>query len=154
MLTAQRLRWFSIPASCNVAPCSAWDPGQVPLRCLIVDDNASFLRAAAALLERQGLTVAGLASNGADALARACELRPDVVLLDIALGDESGFDVARRMVAADPAGAKIILISTHAEADFADLIDATPAAGFVPKAELSADAIQRLAVRPNAPRGT
>jgi DNA-binding NarL/FixJ family response regulator len=126
----------------------------VPLRCVIVDDNASFLRAAAALLERQGLIVAGLASNGADALARARELRPDVVLLDIALGDESGFDVARRMVAADPGGAKVILISTHAEADFADLIDATPAAGFVPKAELSADAIQRLAVRPNAPRGT
>jgi DNA-binding NarL/FixJ family response regulator len=121
---------------------------------VIVDDNASFLRAAAALLERQGLIVAGLASNGADALARARELRPDVVLLDIALGDESGFDVARRMVAADPGGAKVILISTHAEADFADLIDATPAAGFVPKAELSADAIQRLAVRPNAPRGT
>jgi CheY-like chemotaxis protein len=128
-------------------------PG-VPLRCLIVDDNAEFLRVAAGLLERQGLAVVGVASNGSDALTRARELRPDVVLLDIALGAESGFDVARRLVAADPDGAKVILISTHAEADFAELIDAAPAAGFVPKAELSASAIQRLAARPDAPRAS
>ena len=125
----------------------------MPLRCLLVDDNAAFLRAAAGLLERQGLTVAGLASNGADALGRVRELSPDVVLLDIALGDESGFDVARRMVAAESAGAKVILISTHAEADFADLIDATPAVGFVPKGELSARVIERLAARPNGHGG-
>jgi two-component system nitrate/nitrite response regulator NarL len=117
----------------------------VRLRCLIVDDNASFLKAAAALLEREGVAVVGSASNGADALAQARELRPDIVLLDIALGEESGLDVARRLVAADPDGSKVILTSTHAEADFADLIDAAPAAGFVPKSELSASAIRRLA---------
>ena len=126
----------------------------VPLRCLIVDDNANFLRVAAGLLERQGRAVVGVASNGADALTRARELRPDVVLLDIALGAESGFDVARRLAAADPDGAKVVLISTHAEADFAELIDATPAAGFVPKAELSASAIERLAAPPDAPRAS
>lgn len=126
----------------------------MPLRCVIVDDNASFLRAATALLEREGLRVVGVASNGGDALTQARELRPNVVLLDIALGPESGFDVARRLVEADPDGARIILISTHSEADFADLIDATPAAGFVPKAALSASAIRSLAGRPNEPRGT
>jgi DNA-binding NarL/FixJ family response regulator len=117
----------------------------VQLRCLIVDDNAAFLKAAVALLEREGVAVVGVASDGAEALTRARELRPDVVLLDIALRAESGFDVARRLVEADPDGARIILISTHAEADFADLIDETPAAGFVPKSELSARAIERLA---------
>ena len=120
------------------------------LRCLIVDDNASFLKAAAALLERQGLTVAGVASTGAEALTRAQELRPDVVLLDVVLGDESGLDIARRLGAADPDGPTVILISTHAEADFADLIEATPAAGFVAKAELSASAIRRFAAGPDA----
>jgi CheY-like chemotaxis protein len=120
----------------------------VPLRCLIVDDNASFLKAAAALLEREGVSVVGVASSGADALTRVRELRPDVILLDIALGTESGLEIARRLDAADTNGAKVILISTHAEADFADLIDATPAAGFVPKSELSAGAVQRLALRP------
>ncbi len=115
------------------------------LRCLIVDDSSSFLEAAQALLEREGLSVAGVASSGAEALSRAAELRPDVVLLDISLGKDSGFEVARRLVAnAENGGSMVILISTHAEADFADLIAASPAIGFLPKSELSRDAIRRM----------
>jgi two-component system, NarL family, nitrate/nitrite response regulator NarL len=116
----------------------------VALRCLIVDDNAGFLDAAAALLEREGVTVVGVASASADALAQARELRPDVVLVDITLGQESGFDVAQRLADTDSAHSAVILISTHAEADFADLIEEAPVAGFVPKSELSASAIRRL----------
>ena len=129
--------------------CHAVD---VALRCLIVDDNAAFLEAASALLERQGLTVVGVASTEADALARARELRPDVVVLDIALGPESGFDVARRLAKVGVDGAKVILTSTHEQEDFADLIDATPAVGFVAKPELSASAIARLVGLSDAPR--
>ncbi len=73
------------------------------------------------------------------------KLRPDVVLVDIVLGAETGFDVARRLVEENPDGLKVILISTHDESDFADLIAETPAAGFVPKSRLSAGAIRRLA---------
>jgi DNA-binding NarL/FixJ family response regulator len=124
----------------------------VPLRCLIVDANASFLKAAATLLEREGMRIVGVASTGAEALTQARALRPDVILLDIDLGAESGLEIAGRLVEAEPDGARVILISTHAEADFADLIDATPAAGFVPKSELSASAVQRLALGPNEPR--
>lgn len=86
----------------------------------------------------------GAASSAAEALGRAQELRPDVVLVDITLGAESGFDLARRLVETDSGGPTIVLISTHAEADFADLIEETPAAGFVSKSELSATAIRRL----------
>ena len=50
-----------------------------------------------------------------------------------------------RPAAANSGGPVIILISTHAEADFADLIQEAPVAGFVPKSELSASAIRRLA---------
>jgi DNA-binding NarL/FixJ family response regulator len=113
-------------------------------RCLIVDDNRDFLLAARVLLERQGMTVAGVASTTADALRQAEILRPDVVLVDLMLGEESGFELARQLVDADFRSAAVILISTHAESDFADLIAATPAAGFVPKSELSAGAIQRV----------
>jgi DNA-binding NarL/FixJ family response regulator len=117
----------------------------VPIRCLVIDDSPSFLAAARVLLEREGLTIAGVASNGAEALQAAEALRPEVVLLDISLGDESGFDVARRLVEDGRVGdMTVILISTHAEADFADLIAQSPAAGFLPKAELSADAIQEI----------
>ena len=116
----------------------------MPLSCLIVDDNASFLQAARRLLERQGLTVAGVASNGAQALEMTERLRPDVVVVDVVLGEESGFDVARRLAPVDRRRPAVILVSTHAESDFADLIEETPAAGFLPKSELSAQAILRL----------
>jgi len=114
------------------------------LRCLIVDDNASFLDAATTLLEREGLDVVGVALTIDGALGRAGELQPDMVLVDITLGSESGFDLARRLAEAYP-DVTVILISTHAEADYADMIAATPAAGFVPKSELSAAAILKLA---------
>ncbi len=120
------------------------------VRCLIVDDNASFLDAAASLLEREGLDVVGVASTIDDALARVEELRPDVVLVDISLGSDSGFDLVRRLADGD-GSLPVILISTHAESDYADLIAATPAAGFVSKSELSALRIRELA---SATRGT
>ena len=132
---------IGIPASCNAERRVACDPGSMPIRCLIVDDNDSFLDAARVVLRREGLNVVGVASAGAEALGRAEELQPDVVLVDIALRDESGFDVARRL-AGD--GRTVILISTRSEADFADLIAESPAAGFVPKSQLSARAIERF----------
>ena len=136
---------FLLPAM-RPAACARDATGvSVSLRCLIVDDNAYFLEAAASLLTRQGLTVVGVASDTAGALRLARELRPDVVLVDIMLGPESGIDLARRLAAANSGGPVIILISTHAEADFADLIQEAPVAGFVPKSELSASAIRQLA---------
>jgi DNA-binding NarL/FixJ family response regulator len=116
----------------------------VRLRCLIVDDNPAFLEGAAALLDREGMAVVGVASSSAEALGRAEELHPDVVLVDITLGEESGFELARRLADTDSGHRTVILISTHAEADFADLIAESPTAGFLPKSELSASAIRRL----------
>jgi len=126
------------PAGC------ACHPTWVSLQCLIVDDSASFLEAATSLLEREGMTVVGVASASADALRKAQELRPEVILVDIALGHESGFDLAERLAGMDLGIPAIILISTHAEADFTDLIEQAPVAGFVAKSELSASAIRRL----------
>ena len=82
--------------------------------CLIVDDNASFLEAARILLEREGLSVAGVASTGADALRQVEAVHPDVVLVDIFLGDESGLDLTTRLVQDGFVhDAPVILISTH-----------------------------------------
>jgi len=108
------------------------------IRCLIVDDSRPFLDAARLLLERQGMTVVGVATTSADAQRLEDELRPDVVLVDIRLGEESGFDLTQRL--RGPA----ILISTHAQKEYAGEIAASTAAGFIPKAEVSASAIARL----------
>jgi DNA-binding NarL/FixJ family response regulator len=111
---------------------------------LIVDDNSLFLDAARGLLEREGMRVVGVASTSAEALRHAEELRPEVVLVDIMLGPESGFELARRLAESDSGGPAVILISTHSEADFADLIAESPSAGFLSKSELSADGIRRI----------
>jgi CheY-like chemotaxis protein len=123
---------------------TACDP-EAMLRCLIVDDSLRFLDAARGLLEGQGVAVVGVASTAAEALRRVEELRPDVTLLDLDLGGESGLELARRLHGqAGPAPAPVILISTHAEQDYAELIAASPAIGFLPKTALSADAIRGL----------
>ena len=113
---------------------------------LIVDDSRLFLEAARVLLEREGLRVVGVAVTAAQALRRAVELRPEVILVDIMLGGESGFDLARRLSGHDRGGgAAVILISTYSEADFAISSPRAPATGFLPKGELSAHAIRRIA---------
>jgi len=122
------------------------------LRCLIVDDSRRFLAAARGLLERQGITVVGEASTSAEALRLSVELRPNVILLDIDLGGESGFDLARRLSRETNAPpSTMILISTHAEEDYADLIAASPAVGFLSKSALSAGAIRNLLGDPDPP---
>ena len=65
------------------------------IRSLIVDDSDAFIKAASVLLQREGVIVVGAASNSAEALRLAGALRPDVILVDIGLGEESGFDLAR-----------------------------------------------------------
>jgi DNA-binding NarL/FixJ family response regulator len=134
------------------------------LRCLIIDDSQRFVDAARDLLEREGIAVVGVASTGTEALQRVRELRPDVTLLDIDLGGESGFDVAsslHREAGAEPS--QVIMISTHAEQDYVDLLAASPVVGFLPKWALSVGAIRDLlgsrgGGRPappvNGPRGT
>ena len=110
---------------------------------MLVDDDEMFLRVAQSLLEQDGLTVADVATSCAEAIRRVEMLRPDVVLIDIRLGPESGFDVAREL-AGHPHVTTLIMISTHAEEDYADLIAESPAAGFLSKAELSAAGVRRI----------
>lgn len=141
----------------------AWNPCVMAVRCLLVDDSQPFIEAARVLLSRQGMQVVGAASTGLEALRLAQELRPDVVLVDIDLGGESGFELARRLVQETtlPTG-RVILISTHSEADYADLIAESSAVGFLSKSDLSADAIRELlggvhgneGLGPSARRGT
>jgi CheY-like chemotaxis protein len=115
------------------------------LRLLIVDDNSQFLEAARDLLEREGITVVAVASSGGEALERVRALRPDVTLVDIDLGQESGFDLARQLThAAGAARSPVVLISTYAEQDLRDLIEASPAVGFLSKLDLSGEAIHQL----------
>jgi DNA-binding NarL/FixJ family response regulator len=112
-------------------------------RCLMVDDNATYLSEARDLLQRQGMHVVGVASSGEDALALAASDRPDVALVDVDLGVESGLDVARALAMSD-APVPVILISAYAEKDLGDLLGESLAVGFLSKSVLSRATIDRL----------
>lgn len=114
------------------------------LRCLIVDDQTGFCEAARDLLEGQGITVVGCASSIDEALHSIAAFQPDVVLADIDLGPESGFELAQRISAGDAHSVQVILTSTHDEREFRKLIESSPAVGFVAKTELSAARISEL----------
>lgn len=128
-----------LTASCNARAHPRCDPHRVAVRCLIVDDNAEFLAAARDLLERQGVSVVGVATTGEEALRCVAELRPELALVDVDLGEESGFELAQRLAAGEDR--RVVLISAYPESEFADLIAASPAVGFVAKSDLSARAV-------------
>lgn len=112
-------------------------------RCLIVDDSAAFRDAARVMLERGGFAVVGAAGDAAEAVRLTEELHPDVALVDVDLGADSGFDVAG-LINDEHGDIAVILTSTHDEQDFADLVAASPARGFLPKLTLTAEAIRGL----------
>jgi CheY-like chemotaxis protein len=119
---------------------------------LVVDDHEGFRAFARLILESAGFTVTE-AATGAEAASAAAVTSPELVLLDIQLPDTDGFEVARRLTAAQgpaegqqgqPAqpGPVIVLTSTREASDYGGRIAASPAAGFLPKDQLSARALR------------
>ena len=114
------------------------------LSCLIVDDSIEFLEAAGQLLAVDGVTVVAVATTAGEAVDEALAHRPDVALVDIDLGGESGFDVARQLASLAGGGPAVVLISAESGSELAELVDASGARGFVSKTDLSGDAIRNL----------
>jgi DNA-binding NarL/FixJ family response regulator len=115
----------------------------VPSTVLVVDDNARFRVRARRMLEADGYAVVAEAGDGAAALDAARRHRPTLVLLDVQLPDMSGIEVAERMTRwPDPPD--VVLTSTHDAADFGERLSRCGARGFVPKAELSGEALAAL----------
>lgn len=110
---------------------------------LIVDDHAGFRDTARLLLETGGWCVVGEAGDAPGAVAAARAMRPDVVLVDVNLPGEDGFAVARSL-AADPDPPAVVLTSSRDDAGYAPLAGAAGARGFIPKLELSVDALSRM----------
>jgi len=107
----------------------------MPISVLIVDDHPSFRASARMLLECEGYEVVGEAVDGAQALAEAARLTPDVVLLDVGLPDLDGFEVTSRL--AGNGGPAVVLTSSRECCDYGSLAERSGARGFITKAELS-----------------
>jgi DNA-binding NarL/FixJ family response regulator len=113
----------------------------VAVTVLIVDDHPAFRASARTMLELDGFEVAGEAVDGASAIDLARKLDPELVLLDVALPDMSGFDVAERLAATE---AKIVLTSSRESSDLGKRVRRSSVLGFIPKDRLSGDALRRL----------
>ena len=118
---------------------------------LIVDDHDGFRTFARGMLEAAGFTVAE-AATGAQATEAARTVRPGLVLLDIQLPDFDGFEVARRLAA--QAGAPVVVLTSTREAsDYGARISSSPAAGFLPKDQLSGAALRQFLAQAPAGEG-
>ncbi|HEU4461538.1 MAG TPA: response regulator [Solirubrobacterales bacterium] len=115
----------------------------MPKSVLIVDDHPGFRASARRMLEASGYAVVGEAAAGAEAVAAAGELAPELVLLDVQLPDLDGFEVAARLQGLDNPP-EIVLTSSRDRADFGDAVAESPARGFIAKAELSGPALAEL----------
>jgi DNA-binding NarL/FixJ family response regulator len=147
-------RLARVPASCNALCAEFWNSEEVGSGILLVDDSRSCADAVRLLLERQGAQVVGVAATSAEAVELVAALRPAVVLLDLMLGEECGLNVARLLArhGSDDAPA-IILISACAQLDVAELVAMSPAAGFLSKSDLSADAVRQIVRDAHVPNG-
>jgi DNA-binding NarL/FixJ family response regulator len=93
-----------------------------PIQVLIVDDHPMVREGLAGVLERQNMKIVGLAATGKQAVEMYSAHRPDVVLLDLRLPDQSGFDVVRTMLGNDPQARIIILSSAQGDASIYNAI--------------------------------
>jgi DNA-binding NarL/FixJ family response regulator len=107
-------------------------------RAVIVDDHAKFRASARRLLEVSGFEVVGEAADGATGLTLARQLEPDLVLLDVALPDISGFTVAEEL-AGGPS--KVVLVSSRGPSDLGRRARGTGARGFISKDDLSQESL-------------
>jgi DNA-binding NarL/FixJ family response regulator len=110
---------------------------------VIVDDHPTFRSFARDLLASEGFEVIGEAGDGASAVEAATSLRPALVLLDVQLPDISGFEVVERLRENDVASA-VVLTSSRDASNYGDQVDSCGAVGFIPKAELSGQAVRAL----------
>jgi DNA-binding NarL/FixJ family response regulator len=122
----------------------------MPCRVLLVDDNSDFRTVTRQLLERHGFVVVAEAEAGVSGIEQAKEHRPDLVLVDVQLPDIDGFEVAERLSRLD-LSVGVVLTSSLDGADYGALVARSPALGFVPKAELSASAIEALLLHVGSP---
>ncbi len=109
---------------------------------LLADDNPALLSTLVQMLKVEYEVVAAF-PNGTSVLDNIAVLHPDIVILDISLGDMTGFEVARRLQQ-DCCSAKIIFLTVHEDLDFVNAAFDIGACGYVFKSRVTEDLIRAI----------
>ncbi len=111
---------------------------------LLVDDQPVFRNVARSVLERDGeCEVIGEATDGAHAIALMAKLNPDIIVMDVQMGDMSGVEATRRILARHPQ-ANVVLTSMGSDSEYPVLAREIGAKGFVPKRNLNVKMLRTL----------
>jgi DNA-binding NarL/FixJ family response regulator len=114
----------------------------MPVRVLIVDDQAPFRVAARFVVEAtEGFEVIGEVETGEDAVARAVDLHPDLVLMDVNLPGIDGLEATRRIRRESGGGVTVLLLSTYEAEDYAAQAVECGAASFIPKSQFGPETL-------------
>ena len=106
------------------------------IKVLLVDDSEQFLQSATAFLfQCPSVEVIGTATSGKDAIKKVQELRPDLVLMDIAMPQMNGIE-ATRCIKGQAEAPKIIILTLHDNAEYRSAAKDAGADGFVRKSNL------------------
>ena len=114
------------------------------LRVLLVDDHAGYRSEAREILDGDRFIVVAEADGVASALVAITDHRPDLVVLDVQLGDGTAFDVLELMGASMP---PTVLVSSRDPHAYGDRLKAKGVIGFIGKDDLDADALGTLVAR-------
>ncbi|MEO6874102.1 MAG: response regulator transcription factor [Opitutaceae bacterium] len=119
-----------------------------PITVLLAEDHAIVLQGLSALLNADGqFNLVGTAHNGREAVNMAHALKPDVILMDIAMPVLNGLEATRQILAANPA-ARVLILSAHSDDEYIERLTEAGVAGFLEKqssAEVLAEAIREIA---------
>jgi len=114
-----------------------------PVRILIADDHEVVRRGVRTVLEGQtGWVVCGEASTGREAVAKALDLRPDIVILDISMPELNGLEATRQIRRAVPA--KILILSVHESEQLVTEVLEAGAHGYVVKADAGRTLVEAI----------
>lgn len=120
-----------------------------PVTVMLAEDHVIVRQGLCALLNADGnFRILGEARNGLEAVAMAAALKPDVILMDIAMPRLNGLEATRRILAENPA-AKIVILSAHSDEAYIERMSAAGVAGFLEKqtsAEILTKAIREVAL--------
>jgi two-component system nitrate/nitrite response regulator NarL len=114
------------------------------VRVLIVDDHDLFVDALRALLEtEQGIDVVATAPNGLEAVERAVELEPEVVLMDVSMPVLDGFEATRAIRTRAPDTRVLFVTGSNAEEDLERAREAG-ASGYISKDRIAAELVEAI----------